>query len=223
MKLHFFRWFAVGVILSAAIFGRIKRNSYTDLRKEENYMEQLMVAELPEEIAITACSDMLKDLPNSPIILRVIASEDMEHIFGAGRQKVSIQEIYAGNNLGVGQEIYLYYNSGRLILREGEDKSVELNFVNVMREGREYLVFISHKVDALNEPIPIYQLNRDVISPIFSYEEPKSRVIIPVGEGSTYVPYIQVKDNEFFATSEKAFDAWDSLKSEMLLAYPNKY
>lgn len=44
-------------------------------------------------------------------------------------------------------------------------------------------MFISHKVDALNEPIPIYQLNRDVISPVFSYEEPKSRVIIPVGDG----------------------------------------
>ena len=48
MKLHFFRWFAVAVILSAAIFGRIKRDSYTDLRKEENYMDQLMVAEVPE-------------------------------------------------------------------------------------------------------------------------------------------------------------------------------
>ena len=211
---------AICVIVGLAIFGRVKGNSYTDLRKEENYIEQLMVAELPEEIAIDACGDMLEDLPNSPIILRVIPTEEMEHLFRTGRQKVTIEEIYAGEDLEIGEDIYLYFNTGSLILGEDDVKSIELSFVNVMKKGSEYLVFLSHKVDALKESIPVYQLNKNFISPIFSYDDPKARVILPFGEDHTYVPYVEVKENEFFGETEKAFEAWENLKSEMLLAYP---
>lgn len=45
-------------------------------------------------------------------------------------------------------------------------------------------------------------------------------MIVPVGEGPTYVPYDQVKDNEFFAGDEEGFAVWTELKQKVLSAYP---
>ena len=218
MKARYLYSFAFGVVILAGIFGRIKRNTYTDFLKEENYMEGTMVAELPEEIAINAFSEMIDQLPKSPIILRVLVTGDIEFTFKDGRQKVTVQEIYAGNDLEIGQEIYL--NDKSLIVEEGINYA-ELNFVNLMQQGEEYLVFMSHKVETLNEPIPIYQFKRDFfITPVFSYKEAETRNIVPVGEEDTYVPYIKVKDNEFFGESIETFEAWEDLKTKMLLAFP---
>lgn len=103
---------------------------------------------------------------------------------------------------------------------DGNPNSIERGFVNIMRVGNEYLVFVSQQVDVLNESIPVYQLYDDsYITPVFCYEN-QSNIIVSPGGDTTYVPYTKVRNNEFFAETETALDAWEKLKSEMLLAYP---
>lgn len=218
MKRRFLPCFTVCVILAAAIFGGIKRQSYTNVAKEENYLEQLLVAEIPEKFAIANCEKMSSDLPKSPIILRVSVTGDIEHLFLASRQKVCIQEVYAGSGLEIGQEIYLF--AGSLSVHT-KPYFIARGFVNIMQVGKEYLVFISKKIEALNESMPVYKTIDEefFITPIFCYEN-QSNVIAPTEGDTTYVPYTKVRNNEFFGETEGALDAWEKLKSEMLSAYP---
>lgn len=89
-----------------------------------------------------------------------------------------------------------------------------------MKEGKEYLVFVTEKVKTNSETLPVYRLySNSMITPFFCYEDMEN-VIIPIGEGPTYVPYSQVKDNEFFSADEEGLEAWNSLKQKMLAAYP---
>ena len=46
------------ILISSGIFGFIKKQSYTDLRKLDNYLEQLNVAVMPEDLAVNACQRM---------------------------------------------------------------------------------------------------------------------------------------------------------------------
>ncbi|MBO5056193.1 MAG: hypothetical protein J6C64_07560 [Lachnospiraceae bacterium] len=207
-----------GVILAAAAFGIVKRQSYTNLAEQGNYMEQLQVAEIPEKLAIRSCSELAEKLPDAPIILRVRAEEEIEHLFQTGRQKVHIQEVYAGESLKTGEEIYLFSEHWRLSLT-GEPDSIERGFVNVMEVGTEYLVFAAGQVQGLDTAVPVFELYDDfLIAPVFCYED-RDNVIVPVGEESTYVPYRDVKNNEFFAETEKALLAWEELKEKMISAY----
>jgi hypothetical protein len=57
------------------------------------------------------------------------------------------------------------------------------------------------------------------IAPVFCYEEHQN-VIIPTSGDSTYVPYKEVMDNEFFVTSEETLQVMNALKNQMLSLYP---
>lgn len=204
------------VLIASAAFGMIKRQSYTDILKEENYLEQLEVAELGEELSKRSCAQLAEILPDAPIILRVTAVEDIEHLFYAGRQKVKIQEVYVGSGLKAGDEIYLTFDSWSISV----DNSVQRGFINVLKKEYEYLAFISEEIDTLYETIPVYKLyGNNIIAPVFCYEDLQNVIVLTQGE-STGVPYELVKDNEFFATTKGALEAWKDLKEKVLSDYP---
>ncbi len=220
MKRHLLLYLTMCAILAAAIYGHSKRKTYTDLSGAADYLDQLQVAELPEQFAVGSCEELSKVLPDSPIILRVAAVGDIEHLFMASRQLVSVKEVYAGSGMLAGQDIYLISNHWRLSLDHNPD-SIERGFVNIMKIGAEYLVFIVRRVEGLCEPVPIYELYDDsFIAPIFCYEELDNEIIKTEGQ-TTYVPYYMVKNNEFFAETEQGLRAWEKLKSEMLARYPD--
>lgn len=207
------------IITVAAVFGYTNRQSYTDLSKEENYLGRLHVALIGESLATKACQELSQVLPTSPYILRVIVDGDIEHLFGVSRQKVCVQAVYAGTGVSIGQEIYIFADRWRLSFA-GTPTSIERGFVNLMKSGHEYLVFASQLVDIESDSLPVYRLCDDTfITPVFCYDNFSNKIVTPMGP-STYVPYADVKENEFFAASEGALRVWDSLKADMLSAYP---
>lgn len=218
MKYRLLTTITLVVILAFAALGISKRQTYTDLRNEENYLEQVQVAELPEKLVSAQCEWMNQELPNAPFILRVEVMEDVEYLFGTSRQKICVQEVYAGRDLNVGDEIYL---TGQCLLNVRDDlKTVECGFLNIPRVGFEYLIFAEERVDALSELIPVYRLYGDYfIAPIFCYKD-FPHTITPTSGETTYIPYKGVKDNEFFAETENGFQIWDDLKKRILTAYP---
>lgn len=214
----------ISLTAAAALFGMSKRGTYTDIRAQENYMDSLPVAELPEAMAEGVCEQMLERLPDAPIILRVLITGEIEHFAGVGRQKARILQIYAGDGLsvGVGQEIYLYAQSWHLSLSAEEDfvDSVERGFINVLQTGEEYLAFARQEAPALERGVPVIEVWDDfAVVPVFSYKRHENKVA-PVSEENTYVPYTAVKGNEFFATSEKAIKSLEAVKSALLEKYP---
>lgn len=219
MKNYILFFLTAGIILAAALFGMIKRRTYTNLQEQENYLEQLQVAELPEEIAENTCTLMRQSLPEANIILRVKVTGEIEHLFGVDRQKVCIQEVYTGSELEEGTEIYLISRHWKLALT-GDPHSLERGFVNILSVGSEYLVFAQQVVESLEEGIPIVKLYDDFyLTPVFCYEN-RINVIFPTTGETTYVPYGKVKNNEFFIESERALQILETFKEELLAMYP---
>ncbi len=222
MKLRILSCVTVSIIIATAIFGIIKRQTYTDIANEEDYLEQLHIAELAEERTIEYAQIYPKELEKAPIVLRVMVTEEIEHLFGTGRQKVKVQEIYEGDDLEVGEEIYLTSRSWHLNLGVWID-SIERGFVNVMKAGSEYLVFVSGELESLEKSIPVYGIYHDsfiFIAPVFCYEDITNISVEPTSVQHNYVPYAEVKDNEFFGESEGALNAWAEMKEKIMSAYP---
>lgn len=218
------RWILVGgtmlMILSAGVFGMVNRKTYTDITKEKNYLERLQVAEIPGEMAVSACSEMERQLPELPVILRVRFLGEVEYLFGTSRQKVCVQEVYAGDSLRKGDVVYV--TAGWNVVAEDGGGTAELGFVNIPKADSDYLIFVSNALETFDKSLPVYQIyDETLITPIFAYDDVEN-LVVPVGEESTYVPYRKVKENEFFSTSEEGMDAWGNLKRKMLEKYPGK-
>ena len=128
-------------------------------------------------------------------------------------------QVFAGEELAVGDEFYLTCVRWSVFVRS-DGQAIERGFVNILREGSDYLVFLLTDSGMENRGLPLYFLNIDqFIAPVFCYEDIANTFVTPAGR-TTYVPYTQVKDNEFFAASQAGLDAWSALKQEMLRKYP---
>ena len=192
------------------VFGIFEKRTYTNIAEDKSYLDELYVAQLPENICLEETENLSVNLPQVPVIIRVSVLEDVEHIGGTSRQLVKVEDVYKGTEPAVGQDIY------------SEPYSIERGFVNIMEVGGEYLVFIENQVDGLGEKIPVYQVYvENAFTPIFSYQEHENNICETGGE-STYVKYNQVCENEFFATTQKGMDALVGLKKEMIEKYNEK-
>ena len=226
MRKHAFLLLVAALFVAAAAFGLYFRRTYTDVTAEENYLDQLVVGEMPQEIGVTVCREMKTELPAADLILRVSPVEELENHFGVSQQKVVVKEVFTGSALSVGDEIYLTIE-GWLICAHGRERplALERGFVNVLRLGKDYLVFLKSGDELSYQGVPVYLLkDRGLlvpITPVFCYEEIDNVCVVPKGGATgTYVPYAEVRDNEFFGTTETMLEAWADLKAEMLLRYP---
>lgn len=206
------------VCITLGIFGLSHKASFTDIAHDEEFMQSLYVAEITEEIAAVECKMLAQELPNCAYILRVKAISTVDYRYEDGRQQVEVVEVFSGDNLDVGDIIYL--TSPRWGLDLYDDlKSVERGFVNILNGDYEYLVFCTFLIKSADNQIPTYQLfHESYISPVFCYTE-LDNVIVEPGDNGTYIPYEQVKDNEFFAASSGALEKWKALKAEMIGRY----
>lgn len=215
------RYSGVVIVLFCLIlvsFGLMNKSSFTDIAKDEDFMDSLYVAEIMENFAVHECEHLLSELPNCQYILRVKAVSGVDYRYGVGRQKVEVLEVFEGKGIQTGAVIYITSPSWHLILYE-EPKSVERGFVNVLNEDYEYLVFCSSLLDAASGNIPTYQLYSETyIAPVFCYADLNNVVVEPENLG-TYVPYREVKDNEFFTCSQGALEVLLNLKNEMIARY----
>ncbi len=226
LKKYLFIIILAVVLLAAAIFGLILRKTYTDVTAEENYLDNCLVAELPGGMCITACEKMKEALPSAPLIVRVCTMSELDNHFGTSQQRAIVLEVYAGNKLSPGDEVFLTYSSwGVFTNQKNQPPILQRGFVNVLSVGREYLVFLKDEDVKEYEKTPVYFLYDKVqespIAPVFCYEDRENK-IAPTNGDSTYVDYALVRDNEFFAADEEGLEAWKSLKAEMMNKYPKK-
>lgn len=212
---------ALAVIATAA-WGISERGTYTDVTSDENYLDNFVVAEMVDTTCAMSCEIMRESLDDSPIIAQVTCTGDVEHLFYASQQPVTISKVFKGEGLREGNEIYLTSRRWRLLVQE-DFRAIERGFVNVMKPGAEYLVFITEQVGA-SCGLPVYSLDEvsstmTMFAPVFCYEDSQN-VVIPVPQDNTYVPYSEVKNNEFFVTSQEGMDIILALKAELIGKYP---
>ena len=215
--------------VAAAVYGGYTRSTLTDYTSGENWKDNFVVAGLLDSFGIEFCEQMKEYLPRVPYILRVEVLEDLEVLFGAAQQKVAVKQVYAGEGLEVGQEIYLSRSGWGISFVQ--PYSIERQYVNIMEVGREYLVFARGEIDVLKSDLPVYSCSNGyvpetgesipfTIAPVFCYDHKDNVPVQPAGDHGTYVPYSEVRDNEFFGTTQEVVEAWEQLKAEMLQRYP---
>ena len=213
MKCKWGSCFILLIVIVITVFGIFEKRTYTNIAEDKSYLDELYVAQLPENICLEETENLSVNLPQVPVIIRVSVLGDVEHIGGTSRQLVKVEDVYKGTEPAVGQDIYLTCSRWSLSLYS-EPYSIERGFVNI--------VFIENQVDGLGEKIPVYQVYvENAFTPIFSYQEHENNICETGGE-STYVKYNQVCENEFFATTQKGMDALVGLKKEMIEKYNEK-
>ena len=205
----------LGIIFASA-WGISNRFSYTNITESPDFMMHFQVAEMSENLLASVSEQMKTDLPSSPIVLRVTPIGTIDCLFKTNRQLVKVEEIYKGEDISVGDQIYLTRGSWRLFF---DDMTANMGFVNVMEEEKDYLVFIEGKIRALDSSERVYALADSILFPVFCYDTKKSKVI-PINTSPTYVPYSDVKENEFFVCSQEALDSILEIKNYFIDLYP---
>ena len=216
MKCRFCAAVTVLLVFGFGIFGRGKLATYTNITVDPNFINDFSVAEIPTSFAIQDCEILKKILPESPIILKVTPVNTPEFFFKGWQQKVRIEHVFSGEGLARGSEIYITYDRWKAYVAR---KEMDLSFVNFMKDGADYLIFLSESIGYTKDGTEVFQLPQNhVIVPVFSYTA-HDNVIYPVSEESTYVPYEAVSDNEFFAVDTEGLDAFLELKNFLLEKY----
>src|SRR5699024_1694420 len=205
-------------IVVAIIVGLIFRQTYTNITEEADFMEEYFSVALYDfDMSPNLVERMRTELPNSQLIVRVKPQGIIDYSFAIIKQYVEVLEVYQGNELEVGDQIGITLNAWGFYF---DDMTANLNFVNFMQDDSEYLLFLEGKVDS---PDPnetnTYTFSDLIIPGIFNYQD-QDHTVIDVPVDDRYVPYKDVKDNEFFVSSEEALTALLELKHELLQAYP---
>ena len=211
-----------------AIWGLCQKQTYTNLLSQPEALNMLRVAEFPEALVPTMAEQALKELPESPIIIRATAMAEKDYLFSLNLQKVSVQQVYRGEGIEPGDEVQIALNTKFTINAQtiegmvADEKIAELHFVNEMEEGKDYLIFLEKKIDPLDKrkQQAIYRVVESVITPVFGYEERENKIVDVSKSISTYINYELVKDNEFFITSQKTLDEFMELKKQLLAQFP---
>lgn len=107
MKVHVHVAITATLILCCAILGISKKSSYTNVSTDQSFVNEFSVAEMPTAFAKEECRRLEHSLPSSPVILKVTPAAPLEYFFGGRQQKVRILEVYAGEGLSTGDEIYV--------------------------------------------------------------------------------------------------------------------
>lgn len=212
----------VAVFFFSGIFGMVKRTTYKDITAHDNYMDALQTAVLPEEMAISCCADMPAKLSEASTVIKAKVTGELEQLFHNTRQKIQVEKVLKGSGIQEGSEVYVFSEEWRVSLSI-EPASIECGFVDIMGEGEEYLIFLSGRVLDSKEGVPMYEIyGETIINPVFCYKDKEEKAVKydPKNE-HTYVPYREVKGNEFFCDSENGYKAWRELKERMLREYSN--
>lgn len=209
-----------GIFFAAGIFGMVKRTTYTDITAQDNYPELLHTAVLAEDAAVSFCKEMPDMLTEAPVVVKAKVTGQLEQLFGNTRQKVQVEKVIKGSGIQEDSEVYVFSQEWRVSLSQ-EPESIECGFVNIMDAGEEYLIFLSGRTLNSKEGIPMYEIYWEtMITPVFCYKDKGEKPVkFDAGNDHTYVPYSELKGNEFFCDSEKGYRAWRELKEKLMQEY----
>lgn len=216
MKCRLHIVFTILLIIVFGIFGRIKSSTYTDITAVPNFMNEFYVAEIPSALAVEDCLTLKNKLPLAPIILKVTPVQPPEFFFKGWQQKVRIEQIYSGEDLICASEICILSNSWKVY---ATDKTINTGFVNFMVDGTDYLVFLTESIGYDKIGTEVFKLYTNMyIAPVFSCKS-HDNLIYPTSGASTYVPYREVVNNEFFAEGSEGLCAFLELKKSLITSF----
>lgn len=178
----------------------------------KNSLEEYTVATVNETVLSPVYEDLNLIVEQSYHILRVRCKSEVQFSFKLTYQEVEVLEVFSGDK-SVGERINISPSSSCIF---SDDDSINLGFVNAMKVGEEYLVFLADEQYSVELEKVIYPTITCNITMIFSYDDIENVVVNKI-----YVPYEEVKNSEIFARTKEAEELFLKIKGELLEAYPN--
>ena len=203
--------------MGAMTIGLLGRKTFTDVCKEEDYISHFYVAELPEDIVETVVEELEELLEKAPYILIVTPTKEMDYFFHSGCQEVLVQEVKKGPMELTDRIISLSFRSWSIV-KYDKQITMQCGFVNRMQDGVSYLVFLEEPYEAANRK-EIYPFCADNFLATMFRTDSAENVVCQTDAFTTYVPYQEVCNNEFFVTTEKRLDMLLGFKQKMLERY----
>lgn len=217
MKLRMHLLILAVLVVGFGLLGASRRSSYTNITSDPDFIYGFSVAEIPTAIAVEDCKFLKEALPSAPYILKVTPTDTPECFFGGRQQKVCIQKIFSGEGLEIGEEVYITSDRWKVYPADG---TMDTGFVNILQEDTEYLIFSSGSIGYTDDDIAVFRLQSgQYIAPVFRYGSCEN-IVYPTSGETTYVPYAEVSDNEFFAMEAEGMETFLSLKQELFNLYP---
>ena len=102
----------------------------------------------------------------------------------------------------------------------GGKPSLNIGFVNEMKPGKTYLIFLDRKIDTHNEEKIFVHPKETLIRPVFCYEKIENKPCVSNSDISNSTYYKDVSENEFFLASETTIKKIEEFKETLLHKYP---
>ena len=226
---------AFGILFLAALgFGLVKRLGYTDANRNRKLMETAYTSALSDELLKNCIARLEKGdpnygipaLPDTPNILAVRCEAYSTFRYRSMTQKVSVVKVFRSETLSPGDELEVVRSKS--LSRTGDRYStpeiqgrygIGFGYVNEMIPGKIYLVFLDHEIDSVRDE-STWAFPDNLLTAQFSYEEIPNKPVELIGEDIRIAYYADIKDNEFFLTSEEAIERMLALKTSLLQQFP---
>lgn len=194
------------------------KKGYKDLNEEDNPFGNFTVGFLPDEMVDGSIEVLEETIEKDKIVLAVKCISESKFYFQCATQEVQIEKVFKGNGIKEGDRLEILSVPAVLMEKRKEIGMPGINkrFVNQMRAGKTYLVFLDRKVQ--NASIYISS-DEGLIMPIFCYDKIENIPCVPLVKGESSVLYKNVSNNEFFIESRKGLEKMEKYKERVLAKY----
>ena len=220
----------------AAVFGLVNRMNYRDFNKEESPLQKFIVGGLSQQYLERQLSLLengdnntgRKPITECETILAVRCEESSRFRHWGITQKVSVVRVFRGDQFETGDVLHLSSPSSSVWCYDEEFPEIlrgyygaNLDFANEMIAGKEYLVFLGHRVESYrDEDFWVYYGGAPATR--FCYEDIPNHAAVQIDDPDvgTAVYYRDVADCEFILTSDGAVEVMNEFKRKMLERFP---
>ncbi len=218
MKLKYVFVITAAMFFAALAFGLYCKASYLDYNEEEEPLNEFQVGLFPDALLEMQLERMNEILPSSNYILAVRCEGKTFFRYYCTSQSVVVEHVFAGEGLEQGDKIDIGKASSDIF--DGDEKSINMGYVNAMIPGNTYLVFLDRKLDTVDEDDAIYITTRELlIAPVFCYQKIESKPCSTIDDFFDSNYYSNVRTNEFFLMSEEGIEKMTAYKEGLLEKY----
>lgn len=207
-----FKILLIITLVFVAVFGTVGVISNRSYKR--NTMDDYIIA-LSQDFLADNFDGIDERIVEADYILKVRASEDAEFIFKGRHQKAEVVKVFSGNDISVGEQIYIFPTSSHIF----DNNTINMGFVNDMIKGKEYLVFLQEQVGNAKSGERVFSTFETIFRTCFAYDDIKSEVVPEPDNEERQVSYKTVKDYELFTCSQRALDSFLALKKRMIEKY----
>lgn len=199
--------------------GLCSKHKYIDLNAEKEPLNNFTVGILSNKLVDIGIEAFDENLEQNNIILAVKCEEKSRFVYKGAVQKVKVEKVFKGENIQKGDEIEIQSVSSTFmddIEGKGDKPEANMNFINEMKKGNRYLVFLDKKLKNSSIYIP---KEEGIIKPTFCYEQIENKPCQSTSSEANVAFYSDVSQNEIFIMKQKGIDKMKQYKERLLARY----